>query len=136
MSCEFYPARRSWHLAPLFVAATQAWLASIGALPVAAQTSTPIAARAQAPREGEALSLRAALAAALSANPDLVAARLRVDSARAERSIARALPNPTLTATPGNPAQYGAQLPFDVGPARYYRVKVSAQGQTAAELDL
>jgi len=58
-----------------------------------------------------------------------------VDSARAERRIATALPNPTLSATPSNPSQYAIQLPLDVGPARHYRMRAAGEGLTAAHFD-
>jgi cobalt-zinc-cadmium efflux system outer membrane protein len=84
---------------------------------------------------GAPVRLPEAIAAAVARNPDLVIARLRVDSARAERWIAGAVPNPTLSATPGNPSQYSAQIPLDIGPARHYRTKASREGQSAAVLD-
>lgn len=82
-----------------------------------------------------ALTLDSAIARAIAANPDLLAARLRIDSARAERAIAAAFPNPTVSATPGNPSQYGVQLPIDVGPARRFRITVAREGEGAARLD-
>lgn len=82
------------------------------------------------------LTLGAAVARAMNANPDVVLARLRLDSARAERTIARALPNPSVSATPGVPSQYAVQLPLDIGPERLYRTRSSALGASAAERDL
>ena len=82
------------------------------------------------------LSLATAVEAALRANADVLVARLRVDSARAERRIAGAYPNPTFTATPSNPSQYALQLPLDIWPARQYRVKVGDRGESAARSDV
>ena len=81
------------------------------------------------------VTLDSAVAMALALNPDLVTARLRVDSAHAERRIAGALPNPSLSATPSNPTQYAVSLPLDVGPARHYRLKAGNEGVTAAGYD-
>jgi outer membrane protein, heavy metal efflux system len=80
-----------------------------------------------------ASTLDQVLALALRQNPDLVAARLRVDSAQAERTIARALPNPTYVGIPGNPYQYSLSLPIDLGPERLYRTRAAARGADAAE---
>ena len=82
------------------------------------------------------LTLDDAVARALTRNPDLVAARLRVDSAHAERKIAGAIPNPLLSVTPSNPTQYSAQLPLDVTVARHYRMKATSQGESVAHLDV
>lgn len=75
------------------------------------------------------------VAAALRANPDLVGARLRADSARAERQIARALPNPTYTAIPNVPYQHSITEPVDFGPQRLYRTRAASDGVQAADLD-
>jgi outer membrane protein TolC len=98
---------------------------------VAASLAT--SARAQA---NPALTSDAAIARALSRNPDLLTAQLRVDSAGAERRIAAGLPNPTLSATPGSPSQYAVQLPIDVGPARHFRIRVAGEGVNAARFDV
>lgn len=58
------------------------------------------------------------------------------DSARAETRIARALPNPTLSAIPNTPFQYAATLPLDIGPQRTYRTRVSDLGARAARSDI
>ncbi|NUQ21396.1 MAG: hypothetical protein HOQ09_10595, partial [Gemmatimonadaceae bacterium] len=63
----------------------------------------PLAGAAQSPR---ALRLADALDEAERSNADAVLASLHDDSARAERRIAAALPNPTLAAVPGLPSQY------------------------------
>lgn len=81
------------------------------------------------------VTLDAVVAFALQHNPDLRVARLRVDSSIAERRIATSYPNPTLNATPGNPSQYGATVPLDVGPARAFRTRAARQGVSAAALD-
>lgn len=71
---------------------------------------------------------------ALRQNPDVIAARLRVDSARAEQTIAHALPNPTYLGIPGNPYQYSVALPIDLSPERLYRTRAAGQGRNAVEL--
>lgn len=83
-----------------------------------------------------ALTLGAAVDAALRTNPDVLAAGLRADSARADRRIAGAYPNPTFTATPSNPSQYAVQLPLDMWPARQFRVRVGQSGESAARADI
>ena len=74
------------------------------------------------------------MAVALRQNPDVIAGRLRVDSARAEQTIARALPNPTYLGIPGNPYQYSVALPIDLSPERLYRTRAAGQGKDAVEL--
>src|SRR5689334_16353943 len=73
---------------------------------------------------------------ALLRNPDLLQARLLVDSAHGERRIAGALPNPTYTGIPGNPYQYSVSLPVDVSLERLYRTRAARRGQDVAELGL
>jgi outer membrane protein, heavy metal efflux system len=107
----------------------------VGVAPASAQTSLRNRAGRSWPNERAALTLDSAIARALAVNPDLVTARLRIDSAHAERAIASGYPNPTVSATPGNPSQYGVQIPLDVGPARHFRVKVTSEGEGAARLD-
>lgn len=85
-------------------------------------------AAAQAPP-----TLRQVLDIALRRNPDILQARLRVDSAHGERRIARALPNPTYFGIPGNPYQYSVALPIDLGPERLYRTRAARQGEDATE---
>ena len=84
----------------------------------------------------EAPTLSAVLASAMARNPDILTARLALDSADAERRIARALPNPTITASPNSPYQYLASLPADLGPARWYRTRASGAGRDAARRDV
>ncbi len=86
---------------------------------------------AQAPPD-----LSEVLAIALRSNPDLVAARLRLDSAYAEQRIARALPNPTATGIPNVPYQYSLTEPIDLGPQRIFRTRAAGQGAAAARLDV
>ncbi|HVH66595.1 MAG TPA: TolC family protein [Gemmatimonadales bacterium] len=80
-----------------------------------------------------AWTLPRVLEVALRQNPDVITARLRVDSARAERTIARALPNPTYLGIPGNPYQYSVSLPIDLSPERLYRTQAASRGQGVAE---
>lgn len=89
--------------------------------------------------QGQALSraprLDEVVAMARSANPDVVLARLREDSARGEQRIARALPPISVTASPQNPYQYSATAPLDVGPPRTYRARVAGEALLAAHAD-
>jgi cobalt-zinc-cadmium efflux system outer membrane protein len=82
------------------------------------------------------LDLPAVLAIAQRNNPDLVTARLRLDSAYAEQRIARALPNPTATGIPNVPYQYSAAEPIDLGPQRIFRTRAAGQGASATRLDV
>ena len=90
----------------------------------------PPGARAQGVR------LEDAVEAALRANPDLLAARLRVDSAHAEGRIAAALPNPVFASAANQPWQYTATVSLDVTPQRVYRVRAAHRGTDAAAADL
>ena len=76
-----------------------------------------------------------AVAIALRANFDVLAARLRVDSAHAERRIAGAFTNPTAAVVPAVPYQYSLAAPVDVWPQRAYRVQAGSLGASAAVLD-
>ena len=76
-----------------------------------------------------------AVAIALRNNPDIVAARLRVDSARGEQQIARALPDLLLTISPQLPYQYIAGTIVDLGPRRTYRTQAAGRGVAAAGTD-
>jgi len=78
-------------------------------------------------------TLRQVLDVALQRNPDILQARLRVDSAHGERRIAGALPNPTYLGIPGNPYQYSVALPIDLTPERLYRTRAARQAEGAAE---
>ena len=84
--------------------------------------SRPVMAQAvpQAPTLDEVVTL------ALRANPDIVQARLRVDSATGEQRIARALPNPSFSSAPNQPWQYTVTLPLDVTPQRFLRTRAAA----------
>lgn len=81
-------------------------------------------------------TLERVLAAARLGNPDLVNARLLVDSARAEQAIARALPNPTYAVIPGTPFQQSIAAPIDFGPQRVFRTQAAARGTAATRLGL
>jgi cobalt-zinc-cadmium efflux system outer membrane protein len=81
------------------------------------------------------VTLDVAIQTAFTQNPDLLVARFRVDSARAEGRIAHALPNPTVSATPGNPSQYALQVPLDIGPSRRFRGQVATAGLEATTFD-
>jgi cobalt-zinc-cadmium efflux system outer membrane protein len=81
------------------------------------------------------LTLAAAVARALRANPDLRVSRATIDSAHAETDIARARPNPVVAAVPNTPFQYSATLPVDVGPQRVSRTRVADLGLAAATAD-
>lgn len=84
----------------------------------------------------QGLSLRAAVDSALRNNLDIRIARSQSDSARAETSIARALPNPTYAVVPNSPTQYSATIALDFGPQRTYRVRASDLGAQAARSDV
>jgi outer membrane protein, heavy metal efflux system len=90
--------------------------------------AAPLPVRAQ-----QAWTLAQVLAVATRQNPDLIAARLHVDSAQAERTIARALPNPVYSGIPSTPYQYSLALPIDLGPQRLYRTRAAGQGETVTE---
>ncbi len=81
------------------------------------------------------VTLAGALAAALRANPDLLTARLREDSAQGERRIARAIPNPSVGVVPNVPTQYSLTEPIDLTPARLFRTRASRLGYDATRLD-
>lgn len=82
------------------------------------------------------LDLSTVLAIALENNPDVVTARLRLDSAYAEQRIARALPNPTASGIANVPYQYSIMAPIDLGPQRIFRTRAARQGASATELDV
>jgi len=73
---------------------------------------------------------------AIAQNPQIVTARLQVDSAHAERRIAKEYPNPTASVIPGVPFQYGLSDDLDVGPTRFYRVKAASIGLRATRSTL
>ncbi len=75
------------------------------------------------------------LAVALRQNPDLVGARMRVDSAHGEQRIARAIPNPLLNSAPNQPWQYTVTMPLDVTPQRFLRTRAASRGLEAARAD-
>jgi cobalt-zinc-cadmium efflux system outer membrane protein len=81
-------------------------------------------------------TLRDVLDVALRQNPDILAARLKGDSAFAEQRIARALPNPTVATLTGVPFQYSATEALDLGPQRVFRTKAASRGTEAARYDL
>ncbi len=95
--------------------------------------SVPVVAAAQGPAQSPP-TLRQVVEAALQRNPDLLQARLRVDSAHGERRIARALPNPIVAGIPGTPYQYSVGLPIDLSPERFYRTRAARLGEVATEL--
>ena len=92
-------------------------------------TATP-AAHAQ-----HGATLSQAVATALRDNPDALIALAAIDSARGERRIAAALPNPTLSGLPNTPYQYAVSLPLDVMPSRLYRTRAASIGVKASTLD-
>ncbi|GJG85426.1 hypothetical protein tb265_06070 [Gemmatimonadetes bacterium T265] len=115
------------------VAAGALCAAAAGA-PRALAAQHAVAPPAAAP-PARSVTLAAALTAARRANPDLVVARLREDSARGERAIAAALPNPTLGVVPNVPTQYSLTEPVDVTPARLFRTRAARLGADATRLD-
>jgi cobalt-zinc-cadmium efflux system outer membrane protein len=103
---------------------------SLARQPLLTQRPAPVVPPSARPTMDEVVSY------ALRANPDLITARLQVDSARGEQGIARALPNPTFSVTPSNPYQYTVNEPIDVGPNRLYRTRAASQGTAAVRLDV
>lgn len=81
------------------------------------------------------LTLDEGVRIALARNSDLQIARAATDSARGQRSTARAIPNPTLVSIPGSPSQFGLTFPLDVGPQRLARVRAADRGVAAAIAD-
>ncbi len=81
------------------------------------------------------ITLAEALEIALRQNLEVRIAQSVVDSAEAERRIARAWPNPVLAGIPNSPYQYSVSLPLDVLPQRFLRSRVASVGARAAELD-
>jgi cobalt-zinc-cadmium efflux system outer membrane protein len=80
-------------------------------------------------------TLRDVLDVALRRNPDIVAARVRVDSAHGEQRIARAIPNPVVNSAPNQPWQYTVSLPLDLTPQRLFRTRAAARATDAALAD-
>jgi cobalt-zinc-cadmium efflux system outer membrane protein len=76
------------------------------------------------------------VAFAVAKNPAIVTARLHVDSAHAEKRIAREFTNPTASIIPGVPFQYGLSDDIDLGPNRHYRVKAAELGLSAQRYGL
>jgi cobalt-zinc-cadmium efflux system outer membrane protein len=97
------------------------------------QLATPAVLQAQAPRA--APDLGEVVAIALRQNPDILAARLRIDSAYGEQRIARAIPNPLLNSAPNQPWQYTVTMPLDVTPLRFLRTRAAGRGTEAARAD-
>lgn len=98
---------------------------------LAAVRATTLPAQSGAPP-----TLAEVVATTLRQNPDILAARLRADSAHAEQRIARALPNPQLSIAPQVPYQYSVAAPFDLGPQRLYRTRAAGRGLDAARADV
>ncbi len=99
-------------------------------------TSVPPTLDGQYPRAAQPPLLKAptlgeVVAYALQWNPDVVTARLQVDSARGDRRIARSFPNPTVSTIPGNPFQYSLTQPIDIGPDRLFRSRAAGEGLLA-----
>jgi outer membrane protein, heavy metal efflux system len=96
----------------------------------------PFAVSSSAQQAPSRPTLSDIVAYALRSNPDLITARLLVDSAHGETRIARALPNPTFTTIPGNPSQYSIEQTLDVGPERIYRTRAADQAVVATQYDV
>jgi len=91
-------------------------------------------ARAQGPSP-PAPTLHDVVTFALTRNADVVTARLHIDSAHAERRIARSFTDPVGSVIPGVPFQYGLATDVDIGPGRWYRIRAASQGFTATRYD-
>jgi outer membrane protein, heavy metal efflux system len=81
-------------------------------------------------------TLHDVVATARRGNPEILAARLHVDSAHAERRIAHGFTNPTASVAPGVPFEYGLGTDLDVGPNRHYRIAAAAHGLAATRFNL
>ena len=81
------------------------------------------------------VTLAEAIRLALSRNIDVRAAQTASDSARAERRIAAAFPNPVVAGAPNTPYQYSVSLPLDMTAQRTFRGRVAALGASAADFD-
>jgi cobalt-zinc-cadmium efflux system outer membrane protein len=121
-------ALRRGHHVTRFAACGLALLASPGLLP--GQGVPPV--DTLRPRGA---TLTEVLAFALRESPSQQIARAVVDSANAERRIARALPNPAYVANPNTPYQYGATINLDIGPQRRYRTRAASLGAAATRFD-
>jgi outer membrane protein, heavy metal efflux system len=93
-------------------------------------------AQSQGPALPPTPTLHDVVAFAVAKNPDIVTARLHVDSAHAEKRIAREFENPTASVIPGVPFQYGLSDDVDIGPNRHYRVKAAELGLSAQRYSL
>lgn len=83
------------------------------------------------------LTLRQAVESALENNLDVRMGMAAVDSAAAERRIARALPNPTVSGVPNSPYQYTASVAVPlITPARAFQSGAAARGYLASGYDL
>jgi outer membrane protein, heavy metal efflux system len=96
----------------------------------------PVTAAAQRPDSAGPATLHAVVQYALAKNPDIVTARLHVDSAHGELGIARAFTNPTASVVPGVPFQYALSSDVDIGPNRYFRIKAARLGMGAVRYSL
>jgi outer membrane protein, heavy metal efflux system len=96
----------------------------------------PVAVAAQRPDSAGPATLHAVVQYALAKNPDIVTARLHVDSAHGELRISREFTNPTASVIPGVPFQYGLNSDVDIGPDRWYRIKAAHLGLTATRYTL
>jgi cobalt-zinc-cadmium efflux system outer membrane protein len=81
------------------------------------------------------MSLDQAVATAIVRNPDARIAQSVVDSAHGEAQISRSWPSVSLASIPNTPFQYGATIPVDLTPARFYRTRVGSLGVDAADAD-
>src|SRR5262245_53616022 len=108
---------------------------SPGALPAIIVFSF-LAAGSPPSEDSGALTLDQAMALAMEANPDLVAARLGRDVAKAGVAIARQRPNPEFgfEAERETPHQaYSLSLPVETAGKRRHRVAVSEAAAVGAE---
>jgi len=81
------------------------------------------------------LTLAQALRQAEQSNTDVLLAASALDSARADRRAAGALPNPVLGGSPNTPYQYVASIPLDITPQRFSRIAVANAGASAVAHD-
>jgi outer membrane protein, heavy metal efflux system len=121
---------------PYFAGAVTPFTTRSAALALALVAPVIIQAQSPGPVLPPAPTLHDVVAFAVAKNPDITTARLHVDSAHAEKRIAREFENPTASLLPGVPFQYGLSDDIDLGPNRHYRIKAAELGLSAQRYSL
>lgn len=110
-----------------------------GAVPIVVSAQTPAPPAAAAQPQGQRLTLAAALARALEANPAIIAARFRRNVGEAGIGVAGQRLNPEVTyeAEKETPRQaIGASFPLELGGKRGRRLDLARAGLDAANADI